>query len=85
MCVCIGGGEVSVGRLGGPLVQMVDHHHCSLWSDGILQTRHRVSTGGMRIGVRCVCVCVLGGGGECGKIRRALGTDGGPSSLFSVE
>ena len=57
-----GGGEgVSVGRLGGPLVQMVDHHHCSLWSDGILQTRHRVSAGGMRIGVRCVCVCIGGG------------------------
>ena len=29
-------------------------------------------------------MCVLGGG-ECGKIRRALGTDGGPSSLFSVK
>ena len=30
-------------------------------------------------------MCVYwGGGGECGRIRRALGIDGGPS-LFSVE
>ena len=26
-----------------------------------------------------------GGEGECGRIARALGIDGGPSSLFSVE
>ena len=27
----------------------------------------------------------LAGGGECGRIGRALSTDVGPSSLFSVE
>ena len=41
-----------MGKLGGPLVQMVDHHYRSLWSDGILQTRHRISMGGIRNGVR---------------------------------